>query len=548
MPNLLAGGANLSFTEGTSLATVSGDISARSLTFALSDHFELAGVPGSCLNLGYGGISVANVSQGSVSPVTNTVSANIANSITEPGDVSVGNDVVLRLKGSFTGGSGGSPVTVTASGEVIIEGDNSKLHSPLVLTTPNEVNSIPFVLRVRHPRALGSIDRQTTIVCPCIRFECLTNDVPIAVKGYGMTVYSYDGSSSVKRLVEAGRTLVLNGLMASYGNVCGSWNMDGITLRGGFKANGGGLTFVVSEGARMNLESGVDMAGSTKQYALGFSGKGDVYMSAATHGYFRISLLDDVRLVCVDEGALSADRPVCFGNSTEPKGRLDLCGTDQEVAFLSHLLCDETYRNQYGGVTSGEAFGTVTSSTPATLTLNGLLTDDQCNREHIYSCMPTNAAVKFTGCAALHFAGCDGSAEQVFSYVASDSTGDLRVSSGTLSFDKGAGWSAARNVLVDGSGVIKSDAASANVLFGRKAGASRASLRIDGNGKLALPSQSQATVNMLKIGSDENGFMPAGVYGGEEAGLDAAHTLQCLTGGGTLRVRSSGPGMVLTVK
>jgi hypothetical protein len=290
------------------------------------------------------------------------------------------------------------------------------------------------------------------------------------------------------------------------------------------------------------------MTTSTKQYALTFGGEGDVYMTAVSHKYFRINISSNLRIFCAEDGALMPNRPICFGTSTAPKGRLDLGGTSQEVAFLSHLMCDETYRNQYGEVASDEMYGTVTSSKPAVLTINGTLTDDQCNKDKIYSCKPSNAAIKFTGLAGLHFAGFDNTAEQVLSYVKSDSTGDLRVSSGTLSFNKGAGWSGARSVLIDGTGVIATDATSSSVLFGRKAGASRATLRIDGDGVLTIPLEGQVTVNMLKIGSSENGFLPAGVYGGVDAGLDAAHTLSCLSGGGTLRVRSSGPGMVMIVK
>ncbi len=547
-PDFTTGGAVLTFSGNVSGATVDGDPSVKSLVFELSRNFEFSGTPGSVLSLGSGGISTTNVLDGATPAVTNVISADIVNSLTSPGDISVAAGVVLRLAGSYSGGSGGNTVTVRSAGEIIVEGDNGDLASPLFFRPWNgdSDTASPFFLRVRHPRALGATNRATTIVSPYIRFECLTNDVPICVKGYGMVKYEYDGSSVAKRMIDPGRTLVLNGQMSSYGDIFGRWNMDGVTVRGGIVSNGGPFGIVVTPGGETHIESAVNLTAATKQYHFVVQGGGDVYLSPAEHEYFRIAISDDTRLVCVGDDALLPGFPVCFGISTEPEGRLDLNGTDQEATYVSHLIWSDNHSVEYGSVTSGDTFGTVTSATPATLTLNGILTSDQSDKNGDFYTHPTNAAVRFSGYAGLHFAGSDASAVQVLSFVPSDSHGDLRVSAGKLSFDRGAGWSGARDVLVDGSGVLETDAESASVLFGKGAGLSRANLRIGGDGSLRIPSGAEATVRTLKIGdTDDVQFLPAGVYGGPAAGLDSAHTLSCMTGAGTLRVRAGGPGCVL---
>ncbi|MBQ2628176.1 MAG: hypothetical protein IJG13_00725 [Kiritimatiellae bacterium] len=548
-PDLAEGGADLTFTEGTNMATVDGDAAAVGLHFNLSESFTLAGAANATLTLGAGGISVTNVSGDASVVVTNTVLADIQNSLTAPGGVSVGPNAVLVLKGRYTGGSGTAPITATGRGEIVLEGDNSALDSELNLMVDGNKDT-PFVVRIRSATALGSPARTTTISSPCIRFECPTNSTPVCMKGYGMVNSAYDGHNSIKRVIDDGRTLVMEGLMSSYGNICGYWRMDGVTLRGGFLNNGGEMAFFVSPGAAMHIESAVDTQPGTKQYPLRLFGGGSVHMSAAAHRYFRIHLkkhnANDTRLVCEEDGTLLPGFPVLFGDSAAPSGLLDLNGNDQEVSFLSHQMRSDNYETYYGPVASGAAFGVVTSAEAATLTLNGTLTGDQCDNKARYVCSPTNAVVKFTGLAGLHFAGATASDVQVLSFVQSDSQGTLRVSSGTLSFDRGAGWSGAREVLVDGTGVLKTDAASAPVLFGGAAGLSLAKLRIGGSGSLSIPSGAQVTVGTLKLGdSDGAGFMPSGVYGGQESGLDAAHTLPCLTGGGTLRVRKSGDGLLL---
>ena len=547
-PDLSNGGADLTFTEGTSLATVGDDAAAKALHFNLQESFTLARSGNATLTLGSGGMSVTNVSAGAQVVVTNTILADISNSVAEPGGISLGPKTVLELRGRYVGGAGTAPIAVTGKGEIVLEGDNSALSSELYLAVDGN-NTVPFTVRVRSATALGSTARSAYITSPCVRFECLTNDTPVFIKGYGMVNAAYDGSSSVKRLVDPGRTVVFNGKVSSYGNICGSWNIDGVTFRGGFKDNGGRLEFVVTPGCRGRIESAVDMETATKQYSLEISGNGDVHLSAAEHRYFRMVVHGATRVVCEDANSILAGYPVLFGRSNAPGGILDLGGKAQAAAFVSHLMWNDSGSVEYGAVSSGSAFGVVTSAVPATLTLTGSLTNDQHDKYNHYWALPSNAAVDFRGLAGLHFAGETASATQTLSFVQSDSSGTLHVSSGTLSFDRGAGWSGAEEVLVDGTGVLKTDGESANVLLGRAAGSSRANLRIGGSGMLDIPSGSRVTVKTLKIGDSDNApFLAAGVYGGPEAGLEAGRTLSAIAGGGTLLVRSGGAGLTIVVR
>lgn len=109
------------------------------------------------------------------------------------------------------------------------------------------------------------------------------------------------------------------------------------------------------------------------------------------------------------------------------------------------------------------------------------------------------------------------------------STGELRVESGTLTLGQGFVWPGT-NVVVTGGTLAIAASAGADAI-------NRNSLiRLSSGAKLDLPEGKEIPVRMLSIDGGTT-LLRAGTYGGSEAGLDAQHTLDCLKGRGTIKVK-----------
>ena len=69
------------------------------------------------------------------------------------------------------------------------------------------------------------------------------------------------------------------------------------------------------------------------------------------------------------------------------------------------------------------------------------------------------------------------------------------------------------------------------------------------SGTLEVASGEQATVCALAVpkGNGHFRYLAPGVYGASSAGLDSAHTLDWIAGGGTLRVLRSGDAGTLII-
>lgn len=524
--DLSDGGATLVFSKGGVSATVTEDISVYAIRFLSSFPFALSSASDATITLSDG----VTADAASAPTVTSTVSANLLMTAANTAPWTIGANAALRVDGNVAS-KGGSTLNIAGDGALYLNGDNSGLTRQLSLGNALVVAG--------SPTALGS-SANTAVVSEntLLRFDCLTNDVPLQITG------SVNGKNR-PNLAGLG-TLVQNGSVkipsVSY------FDISGLRLRGGVGGSGsGGVNFYIfgnKEAWIENMPLAVEGGVGTR-----FTASGTLHLAVAGNTYpqsFGVRNYGDdtARLICDADNVFDSSRLFTFGTAGEGQnGILDLNGHDQQ------MLAFATYAYGYTEVTQkGASCGVVTSAVPAKVTISGrpyYTYAANCNyfgRSATGYFSPTNS-VAFRGQSSLVFAA-TGSEETCFVNGKSDTTGSLTVNSGRLVFDWGAGWTATTNVTING-GVLRIAKESESCAFGPAAGRSKAILRISGDGRLELDDTVVTTVKALSVADGE--FVKAGTYGGPEAGLDAAHTLSQLAGRGRLAVRTSGPGGLMLI-
>ena len=218
-------------------------------------------------------------------------------------------------------------------------------------------------------------------------------------------------------------------------------------------------------------------------------------------------------------------RPIYFGTVNSvfyatPMAAIDLNGYNQSV---SRIFPAWTGYETDGGHNWAAAYGLVTSATPATLEITG--TEN------------TIFPVKFEGAAGLHM---NGTGSFTITNKLSNTTGELKVSKGTVRFVRDAGWTAVTNIVLAG-GTLAVDAGAGAKAFGPAQDTSDALLTVVSTNSptLSIAAGERPSVNMLAV-VEEGGkvtWKNPGVYGGPEASLPEYNTLNWISGSGTLRVR-----------
>ena len=509
-PNFTDGGATLVFSNEVA-ATVNGSLSVYGLQMLGNRGVVISGTASDKLKLGHGGILSTNAFEAADGVITNRIAVALQTTSSEADTWEVATGTVLDLDCDISAG-GSTTLSLYGVGRYLLRGDNTGITRPVTLNTG--------YYEFFTPTALGSTIRATTFTARArFWFNCLTNDVPIAGSPANQIPESADPECFPWRA--DGAPLVQNGAISE--GVGNALNMAGLTIRGGL--TGGNMTISAEP------TEGFVEVGSFKSVngALGFMlREGTVNLASTNNDWTMFGLYNNLSLLkCRAANVMAATRVVVFGDTpTRPYGTFDLNGYNQVVSGVDHGCYNKTRVYDH----SETYYGTITSAVPATLTAVGTpaMYFDAIEPKNFN---PTNS-VKYRGQVSLTVNN-DASVVTTLINMKSDTTGSLKVLQSRLVLAWGAGWMATTNVVISG-GVLQVEDESASCAFGGVG--STACMHITGSGKLQLDG-GQAVVYALSLGDS---YLAPGIYGGSAAGLDQAHTLSCITGSGTLRVKTNG--------
>ena len=525
-PDLTAGTAKLFFSAGTASATVSGTAHVYGITFCTNAAFTLTGSDANAkVVLGEGGFLFTNTAAASVTHVLD-VPVEMG---TLPQTWCVAANTQLSLTAPLTGRQALNPLTIDCRGRVYFRADNSGLLSPLVLTNVTTATQ-PYVYNMK---GLGAKSRFTTVWGGLPRFVTdspaggsLTNETPLRLRSNLTNQEGAYINSSNKAY------LYLTGLVS----FIGPGGQSEIYFKGNVHF-AGGITNETNHGLCFRMAGGNNWIEGkpmrlTKTFQQDYP---SVLNIAVTNNYWEQLYPMKATIRCHCDYALAVGRPVYFGavNSvfySTPMAAIDLNGYNQSV---SRIYPAWTGYETVGGHNWAATYGLVTSATPATLEITG--TEN------------TIFPVKFEGAAGLHM---NGTGSFTITNKLSNTTGELKVSKGTVRFARDAGWTAVTNIVLAG-GTLAIDAGAGAKAFGSAQDTSDALLTVVSTNSptLSIAAGEQATVNMLSV-VEEGGkvtWKNPGVYGGSEAGLPANQTLNWISGSGTLRVRRSISGGTMLI-
>ena len=517
-PDLTAGTAKLFFSAGTASATVSGTAHVYGITFCTNAAFTLTGADANAkVVVGEGGFLFTNTAAASVTHVLD-VPVEMG---TLPQTWCVATNTQLSLTAPLIGRQALNPLTINCRGRVHFRADNSDLLTPLVLTNVTTATQ-PYVYNMK---GLGAKSRFTTVWGGNPRFitgspsgGSLTNETPLRLRS---NLTNQDGA-----FINSANTASL--YLVGPVSFIGPNGQSEIYFRGNVHFTGGitnennySLCFRMAGGNNWIEGKPIRL---TKQFEQDY---GSLLNIAVTNNYWERLHPMKATICCHCDYALAVGRPIYFGNVNSafyatPMAAIDLNGYNQSV---SRIYPSWTGYETVGGLNWASAYGLVKSATPASLEITGTET--------------TIFPVKFEGAAGLHM---NGTGSFTFTNKLSTTTGELKVSKGTVRFARDAGWTAVTNIVLAG-GMLAVDAGAGAKAFGSAQDKSDAIMTVVSTNSptLYIAAGEQATVNMLSI-VEEGGRIHEknpGIYGGPAAGLSANQTLSWISGSGTLFVRRS---------
>ena len=525
-PDLTAGTAKLFFSAGTSSATVSGTANVYGITFCTNAAFTLTAADANAkVVVGEGGFLFTNTAAASVTHVLD-VPVEIG---TLPQMWCVATNTQLSLTAPLIGRQALNPLTINCRGRVHFRADNSELLTPLVLTNVTTATQ-PYIYNMK---GLGAKSRFTTVWGGNPRFitdspsgGSLTNETPLRLRS---NLTNQDGA-----YINSANTASL--YLAGPVSFIGPGGQSEIYFKGKVHFTGGitnennySLCFRMAGGN--NWIEGKPMR-LTKMFEQDYP---SVLNIAVTNNYWERLHPMKATICCHCDYALAVGRPIYFGNVNSafyatPMAAIDLNGYNQSV---SRIYPSWTGYETVGGLNWASAYGLVKSATPAMLEITGTET--------------TIFPVKFEGAAGLHM---NGTGSFTITNKFSTTTGELKVSKGTVRFARDAGWTAVTNIVLAGGTLAVDEGAGAKA-FGSAQDMSDALLTVVSTNAptLTIADGERPTVNMLMV-VEENGkevWKNPGVYGGPEACLSDYYTLGWISGAGTLRVRHSISGGTMLI-
>lgn len=498
-PALTGGNEILVFASGTA-ATLATDADVYGISFATAGDFVLKGAADTRLRVGEGGVTCAAADN-----ATRTVRLEVAPRVSGTQTWTIPASTVVDLAAGWAGYADVTLARSTGTGEIL------KFSSD---TSPDFAGSLSVpdgnVLVLAGRGGMGALG-----ACVTLNGTAGLRAVPTCVTNRAAIVFSHGPSLNVagdgKEFVQMGGVtnvvpgsrlsdISVNGTLRFLGGLC-----EGRAHRGNPEAYKWWM-YRFSMGTNGFVQIGANpILGRCPFRLFGSSisgyvkNRGTVHLSATGNDWSVLTLFNGVRVVCEDTNVLAANGDLGF-NPTWP-GSVDLKGYDQ-------VARDALTVDSAGSATEGAGYDAmfVTSETPATLKLTGAAT----------ACTTHN--LNFRGAASLHYAG---TGRLALTNTASTTTGSLTVSSGEVALLAGAQWGSCTNVVVSGSGRLTLDTAvAASGAFSREA-----TVRVDGDGTLAIPAGETVTVKYL--------------YRDGEGVFSGFYRDGFVTGGGTLRVRRS---------
>lgn len=495
---------------GTHKAFVDCEAKVYAIDVADSAKFTIDAVGTGRIVMGAGGFSFTNTS----------ASAVILHSLFAPVELgelpqhwTVAANASIETTKPWTGRAGGSgaPLVIHAFGRINFWGDNSGLETTLVLTNCTTAASQPYVY---NQKGLGATNRETW-VCGCLPRFCtsrcpMTNNVPLRLRnnvtnaGHG---YFNDDHAT--------NGLWLDGLVTFYGGQSETYVNNNVHFRGGITMESTDLYTLRKPGSNTYIESPVRCAGT---FAIDFGGT--VHLMSAGNSWAEFDFYKTT-VKCYVDGALPAAKVVKMSEGGVYAGdtTLNLNGFNQAAARLVSGL---------PVADKGTKTATITSETPATLTLSG---SDASNDWGPF---------RFTGAVSLVY---DKGGSFQMTNKLSTTSGTLDVRKGTVKFLKGAGWMGSEdgtNVVLRGGTIAVATGAGATA-FGASQDVSTLWMRYEG-GTLDVAEGERATVRTVLYTENgrEKSLVP-GVYWAHDTtqNVSASHKLDWISGKGSVRVLRS---------
>ena len=427
--------------------------------------------------------------------------------------------------------AGAGDIRFDGAADTVLLGDSRAYHGAIFVTNSTLVVSNRFGLGQAQSVSLEAADG-------ILRFggNGLTNDVPIYTRGD----HTFPGANG-------DGPFVMTTNLQSYFRTPANFSFDSDTvLTGGILGNNvdgdqstslkssTNVTLTIGENVRVVTHYSLSMGGKNVNDAPYFT----VRLGTSNLSYMYLIMNTAARLVCMAPNVLLCPET---WNTVDGNVRLtpsqtknvecivDLNGCDQKIPFADLFVYNNFITSQPGD----KRFGIITSAVPAMITFE----EHKSNIVH-------QAALRFDGAAGLHYTGLGSEAAYTNINQFSSTKGDLIVDAGTFAFDYGAGWGGT-NVTVSGTGKLVIGANAAEYALG---GDRRSETEVSLSDQAVLELHADTVVKRLYVDGETVPVL-RGTYGGPAAGLDAAHTLDCLSGTGTLRVRSSGDtGLILFVR
>ena len=521
---------------GTSSVRVDGEITIGGFKVEYPGSFAMTAGVGALVNLGEEGVSVADTTA-----QTNTfrigVPIRFVNG-TKDCTIDVGEGTALDLEGELSANaafarrlviSGGALTLGCAATNLLIE---MAIEDPVSLTVTSASGLGAAGATIRSDRWFFPYFTGTrTCMSPWTLEAAFPLDDMTAIRLFPKTGSSFEFQGAV-----ALRGTLVSPSSGKHGGYCTITVDDDLTFRGGLTvAKLARIQFEIQSGATLSfLDNPVVRIDSTSDTPdVRFYGQDAAACRVVTDQSLGTEasagvIVSRCSLVCAADSCLNGYLTP-YVDSRYPSGgdklwsRIDLAGHSQTIRSLVYVTA--VVANRFP--VYPDSYVEIASAEPAVFCIG-----DTSAYKAIHQ-------VKFTGLASFRTAS-PWTGSFTITNTVSTTAGDLDISSGTVVFQRNAGWAGGTNVAVSGTGVLRMDEGT-RAFAPLDGGRPKVALKLNGGGALDIPDAS-TTVTVMTC--ETNGVRLArGTY-------TSASLPGFLTGDGSLHVRSKNgiPGTFFTLR